>query len=64
MREVRELAHQKNRQISQIVNDLLLEGLANRRARPPQNVTLPKFHMGEPRVNLSDRDALEALMKE
>lgn len=63
MRAVRDLARKENRQISEVVNDLLIEGINRRRskARAPK-FKLPAFHMGRPKVNLGDRNALEALM--
>ena len=62
MREVRELARRENRQISQVVNELLVEGLQRRRSRKVSKFELPSFSMGRPKVNLGDRNALEALM--
>lgn len=62
MRGVREVARRENRQLSQVVNELLVEGLQRRKARPAAAVELPAFAMGRPRVNLGDRNALEALM--
>lgn len=63
MKAVRDLARRENRQISEIVNDLLVEGILRRQSkRPSRNLKLPTFQMGKPRVNLGDRNALEALM--
>jgi hypothetical protein len=64
MRAVRELARRDNRQISEVVNELLAEGLQRRKAQKTAGATfeLPTFSMGRPRVNLGDRNALEALM--
>lgn len=59
---VRELAQREGRQISEIVNELLADGLLRRRARRARDFVLPTFAMGRPRVNLGDRNALEALM--
>ncbi len=60
---VRELARRENRTISEVVNDLLTDGLHRRRAAKRKRVfQLPTFAMGRPRVNLGDRNALEALM--
>jgi hypothetical protein len=60
---VRELARRENRTISEVVNELLADGLHRRRAAPRKRVLqLPTFSMGRPRVNLGDRNALEALM--
>ncbi|MBM3858855.1 MAG: hypothetical protein FJ395_04310 [Verrucomicrobia bacterium] len=62
MRGVRELARKENRQLSQVVNDLLTEGLHRHKTRLSTPCELPVFSMGRPRVNLGDRNALEALM--
>jgi len=62
MRGVRELARRENRQLSEIVNELLAEGLQRRKAPPRRAFELPSFSMGRPRVNLGDRNALESLM--
>ena len=59
---VRDLARREKRQLSEIVNELLAEGLQRRRAPQKRRFELPKFAMGRPRVNLGDRNALEALM--
>jgi hypothetical protein len=60
---VRELARRENRTISEVVNDLLTDGLHRRRATKRKRAfQLPTFSMGRPRVNLGDRNALEALM--
>jgi len=62
MEAVRELARREGRQLSQVVNDLLLEGVRHKRRRVRAEFNLPVFSMGRPRVNLGDRHALEALM--
>ncbi|MBI5507618.1 MAG: hypothetical protein HY903_02580 [Deltaproteobacteria bacterium] len=62
MRRVRDLARREGRQISEVVNELLVAGLIQRRAKKSAPRALPAFNMGRPRVNLSDRDALEAVM--
>lgn len=63
MDAVRELARRQGRQLSDVVNELLSEGLQRRRepAAAPA-LELPRFNMGRPRVDLADRDALEAAM--
>jgi hypothetical protein len=64
MEAVRELARKENRTLSEVVNDLLAEGVARRKAGPTGGaIELPRHSMGKPRVNLADRDALEALME-
>jgi len=62
MDAVRRLAREQNRPISEVVNTLLVEGLARRKAKPRRTFELPTFAMGRPRVNLADRNALEAVM--
>ena len=59
---VRELSRRQGRQLSEVVNELLAEGLQRRRARRVRTFELPSFAMGRQRVNLGDRNALEALM--
>ena len=59
---IRDLARREGRQMSQVVNELLIEGLMRRRNKPKKDLTLCSFSMGSPRVNLADRNALEALM--
>jgi hypothetical protein len=62
MEAVRDLARKEGRQLSQVVNDLLLEGIRGKRQRGRTRIKLPAFSMGRPRVNLGNRHALEALM--
>lgn len=59
---VRELARRQGRTMTDVVNELLAEGLRRRRRRQRAQITLPAYSMGRPRVNLADRNALEALM--
>lgn len=59
---VRDMARRDGRQLSEVVNELLAEGLRRRKAKRRKVFTLPVFSMGRPRVNLGDRNALEALM--
>jgi hypothetical protein len=59
---IRHLAHRERKSLSDIVNALLVEGLERRKRRPTTEFTLPSFPMGKPRVNLGDRNVLEALM--
>ncbi len=63
MEGVRALAHREKRDISSVVNELIRDGLRNRRKRKPVVITLPTYSMGRPRVNLADRDALENVME-
>ena len=64
IRAIHELARKTNRQISQVVNELLVEGIQRRKhqGRPEGALKLPTFSMGRPRANLGDRNALEAVM--
>jgi len=61
-REVRRLAEREGRKLTEVVNTLLLEGLQRRKTVTHPDFELPSFPMGKPRVNLGDRNALEALM--
>jgi predicted DNA-binding ribbon-helix-helix protein len=63
MDAVREIAHREKRKLSEVVNELLAEGLARRARREIDSFELPVFSMGRPRVNLADRDALEQAME-
>jgi hypothetical protein len=63
MKAVRAVARAEDRTISDVVNDLLMEGVRRRRRRAgPPGFDLPAFPMGRPTVNVADRNALEALM--
>lgn len=62
MEGVRKLAQREGRQLSEVVNALLAEGLQRRQKPRAKRFVLPSFAMGRPRVNLGDRNALEALM--
>lgn len=62
MEGIRAVAHREGRQLSEVVNTLLAEGLQRRKAGRRKRFELPSFSMGRPRVNLGDRNALEALM--
>lgn len=62
MAGIRELAHRQGRQMSQVVNELLTEGLLRHRTREVPTFELPSFDMGRPRVDLADRDALESVI--
>lgn len=63
MEGVRELAQRERCDMSRVVNELLAEGLQRRRQSKHPPFRLPSFRMGAPRVNLADRDALEAQME-
>jgi hypothetical protein len=59
---VRQIAQREGRQLSDVVNELLADALQRRRSPKRRGFSLPRFPMGRPRVNLGDRNALEALM--
>jgi hypothetical protein len=61
---VRRLAQREHRNMSRVVNELLAEGLQRRIKTGRTPFQLPVFPMGTPRINLGDRDALEAAMGE
>jgi hypothetical protein len=64
MEAVRKLAHEEGRTLSEVVNELLAEGAQRRRAVKRRAASkLPTFAMGRPRVDLADRDALEAAIE-
>lgn len=49
--------------MSRVVNELLADGLQRRtQSSPTSPFHIPSFAMGSPRINISDRDALEAAM--
>lgn len=62
MAKVRRIAQREGRQISEVVNELLAEGLQRRKEKKRSGIELPRFSMGRPRVNLGDRNTLESLM--
>lgn len=60
---IREEAHAEGVEMSRLVNEFLLQGLARKRERPVQAPPLPSFSMGRAGADLADRDALEQLME-
>ncbi len=62
MEGVRSLAQRERLDMSRVVNELLAEGLQRRTRISRLPFHLPVFRMGTPRVNISDRDALDAVM--
>jgi hypothetical protein len=64
MIRLKELARTQGRTMTALINEFIAEGLAARAAPiSEQTLTLPLFDMGRPRVNLADREALEAVME-
>ncbi len=62
LKGIKDLARKEDRNLSDVVRTLLTEGLQRRKVRRRQGFDIPSFSMGKPRVNLGDRNALEALM--
>jgi len=63
MEGVRTLAQREHRDMSRVVNEILAEGLQRRTKVNHPPFKLPVYSMGTPRVNVGDRDALEAAME-
>jgi hypothetical protein len=62
MMRLKDLARAQGRTMTDLINEFIAEGLAARAApKPEQMLNLPLFEMGRPRVNLADREALEAI---
>ena len=55
--ELKRLATERGRTLSAFVDEFLADGL-RRSFAPKSAVSLPGFDMGEPRVNIADRDQL------
>ena len=65
MKKLRQMANDSQRTMSDLVNELLAEGIQRHTIRKPISpAKLPTFSMGEPRVDLANRQALEDLMDE
>jgi hypothetical protein len=62
MEGIRNLARREGKNLSDVANELFAEGLHRRKARKRQKFAIVSYSMGKPRVNLGDRNALEALM--
>ena len=59
---VRREARRRDCDMSTVVNECLRTGLHRRKGKVPSTPSLPVFALGRARVNLADRDALEAAM--
>ena len=59
---IRNLAVQEGKNLSEVANELVAEGLRRRKTRKRPEFRVVSYPMGKPRVNLGDRNALEALM--
>lgn len=65
MKKLKRLARKQGRTLSDLVNEILAEGVQRREQsvkRPPINI--PTFAMGASKIDLADRDALEDAMTE
>jgi len=64
MLRLKSLARTQGRTMTELINEFIAEGLAARTTPQPERVLkLPVFDMGRPRVNLADREALEAIIE-
>ena len=64
LQRLKDFARQQRRTMTDLINEFIAEGLASRtRAKPSRKLELPAFDMGHPRVNVADREALEAVME-
>jgi hypothetical protein len=61
--ELKRLAAERGRTLSAVVDEFLAEGLRRSSAPKKRAVSLPVFDMGEPRVNIADRDQLWEIME-
>ena len=59
---VRDLARREKRDMSEIVNEALRDGLRLRKREVAPMLELPSYGMGRTLTNLADRDALEQVM--
>jgi hypothetical protein len=59
---VRREARRRDCDLSTVFNECLRAGLHRRPRTPRSAAPLPAFDLGRPRVNLADRDSLEAAM--
>jgi toxin-antitoxin system PIN domain toxin len=64
MERLKDLARAQRRTMTDLINEFIAEGLASRTTgKATRRVILPVFLMGRPKVNLADREALEAVME-
>jgi hypothetical protein len=61
--EVKRIAADRGQTISAVVDEFLAEGVRRTQTPKRRTVTLLSFDMGEPRVNIADRDQLFDLME-
>jgi hypothetical protein len=63
LRQLKKRAAQRGATLSAIVAETLKQGLRPARAMPADPPPLPTHHMGEPLVDIADRDALYRAME-
>ena len=64
LERLKDLARAQRRTMTDLINELIAEGLASRTiAKSSPKLELPVFDMGRARVNVADREALEAMME-
>lgn len=61
--DLKRLAADQGRTLSALVDEFLAEGIRRSRAPKKRSTHLPVFDMGEPRVNIDDRDQLWDVME-
>jgi len=61
--ELKSLAAERGETLSAVVDEFLADGIRRSRAPKRRAARLPVFNMGEPRVNIADRDQLWELME-
>lgn len=54
--DLKRLAAERGRTLSAVVDEFLAEGVRRARAPKRRASALPSFNMGEPRVDIADRD--------
>ena len=59
---IRNLAHREGKTLSEVANELFAEGLRRRETGRRPEFKIVSYSMGKPRVNLGDRNALEAFL--
>ena len=50
--------------MSDVVNEFLRDGLLRKRRTAQAPFRLPSYHMGRPRADLADRDAMARIMED
>lgn len=65
LKKVKTLAQKQGKTMTQLVNELLAEGVRRRETPDPNPpLELPSFPMGRTKIDLADRDALEDAMSD